>query len=78
MAATIYFCFAYSNWTEWVLGREGTEIAVRLSVFNLFCLGAQIVWTGKFYVVVRRELQRSRRIVAILILSGLHHQYMRL
>ena len=78
MGATIYFCFAYSNWIERVLGRGGTEIAVRLSAFILFCLGVQIVWTGKFYVVERREVQRSRRIVAILILWGLHHQYMRL
>jgi len=46
MAATIYFCFAYSNWIERVLGRGGTEIAVRLSAFILFCLGVQIVWTG--------------------------------
>ena len=46
MAAMIYFCFAYSNWIERALGRGGTEIAVRLSAFILFCLGVQIVWTG--------------------------------
>jgi multiple antibiotic resistance protein len=46
MAATIYFCFAYSSWIQRVLGRGGTEIAVRLSAFILFCLGVQIVWTG--------------------------------
>jgi multiple antibiotic resistance protein len=46
MAATIYVCFAYSDWIERVLGRGGTEIAVRLSAFILFCLGVQIVWTG--------------------------------
>jgi multiple antibiotic resistance protein len=42
----IYICFAYSNWIERVLGRGGTEIAVRLSAFILFCLGVQIIWTG--------------------------------
>jgi len=46
MAAMIYVCFAYSNWIEQVLGRGGTEIAVRLSAFILFCLGVQIIWTG--------------------------------
>jgi multiple antibiotic resistance protein len=46
MAVLIYICFAYSNWIERVLGRGGTEIAVRLSAFILFCLGVQIIWTG--------------------------------
>lgn len=46
MALLIYICFAYSNWIERVLGRGGTEIAVRLSAFILFCLGVQIIWTG--------------------------------
>ena len=46
MAVMIYVCFAYSNWIQQVLGRGGTEIAVRLSAFILFCLGVQIIWTG--------------------------------
>jgi len=46
MALMVYICFAYSNWIERVLGRGGTEIAVRLSAFILFCLGVQIIWTG--------------------------------
>ena len=46
MALMIYVCFAYSNWIERVLGRGGTDIAVRLSAFILFCLGVQIIWTG--------------------------------
>jgi multiple antibiotic resistance protein len=46
IAAAIYFCFAFSDWVARVLGRGGTDIAVRLSAFILFCLGVQIVWTG--------------------------------
>ena len=46
MAATIYVCFAYSDQVERLLGRGGTDIAVRLSAFILFCLGVQIIWTG--------------------------------
>ena len=43
---TIYLCFTFSDWIAKVLGRGGTDIAVRLSAFILFCLGVQIVWTG--------------------------------
>jgi multiple antibiotic resistance protein len=46
MAVAIYGCFAYSDWVERVLGRGGTDIAVRLSAFILFCLGIQIIWAG--------------------------------
>lgn len=46
MAIAIYVCFAFSDRMEKVLGRGGTDIAVRLSAFILFCLGVQIVWTG--------------------------------
>lgn len=46
MAAGIYVCFAFSDRIEKVLGRGGTDVAVRLSAFILFCLGVQITWTG--------------------------------
>src|SRR3954469_10683571 len=46
IAVAIYFCFAFSDRVTKVLGRGGTDIAVRLSAFILFCLGVQIVWTG--------------------------------
>ena len=46
MAAAIYVCFAYSDQVERLLGRSGTNIAVRLFAFILFCLGIQIIWTG--------------------------------
>ena len=46
MAAAIYACFAFSDRVQKVLGRAGTDIAVRLSAFILFCLGVQIIWTG--------------------------------
>jgi multiple antibiotic resistance protein len=46
MACAIYVCFAFSDRVEKVLGRAGTDIAVRLSAFILFCLGVQIIWTG--------------------------------
>jgi multiple antibiotic resistance protein len=46
MAAAIYGCFAFSDRVQKILGRAGTDIAVRLSAFILFCLGVQIIWTG--------------------------------
>jgi multiple antibiotic resistance protein len=46
IAASIYVCFAYAERAERMLGHNGTEIAVRLSAFILFCIGVQIFWTG--------------------------------
>jgi multiple antibiotic resistance protein len=46
IAATIYVCFAYADNVQRLLGPGGTDIAVRLSAFILFCLGIQILWSG--------------------------------
>ncbi len=46
IAATIYVCFANADRVERLLGPGGTDIAVRLSAFILFCLGIQILWSG--------------------------------
>lgn len=46
IAATIFLCFAYADRIERLLGPGGTDIAVRLSAFILFCLGLQILWSG--------------------------------
>src|SRR5262249_18788062 len=46
IAATIYICFANAARVEKLLGRIGTDIAVRLSAFILFCIGVQILWAA--------------------------------
>ena len=46
IAAAIYICFANAGRVEKLLGRVGTDIAVRLSAFILFCIGVQILWSG--------------------------------
>lgn len=46
IAVTIFLCFAYANRLRRLLGQGGTDIAVRLSAFILFCLGVQILWSG--------------------------------
>jgi multiple antibiotic resistance protein len=46
IAASIYFAFAYADRVQRLLGAGGTDIAVRLSAFILFCLGVQILWSG--------------------------------
>jgi len=46
IAITIYFCFAYADRVQRLLGPGGTDVAVRLSAFILFCLGVQILWSG--------------------------------
>ena len=46
IALAILLCFAYADRIQRLLGQGGTDIAVRLSAFILFCLGLQILWTG--------------------------------
>jgi multiple antibiotic resistance protein len=46
IAITIFLCFAYADRIQRLLGPAGTDIAVRLSAFILFCLGVQILWSG--------------------------------
>ena len=46
LALTILLCFAYADRIQRILGQGGTDIAVRLSAFILFCLGLQILWSG--------------------------------
>ena len=41
IAGSVYFSFAYADRVQKVLGQGGTDIAVRLSAFILFCLGVQ-------------------------------------
>lgn len=58
MAGAIYVCFAYSDRVQRLLGRGGTDIAVRLSAFILFCLGVQIIWTGVSDLLAGLDLAR--------------------
>ncbi len=46
ISAAVYLCFAYADRVQRLLGPGGTDIAVRLSAFILFCLGVQILWSG--------------------------------
>ncbi len=46
IAMTIFFCFKYAERIQRLLGQGGTDIAVRLFAFILFCLGVQILWSG--------------------------------
>jgi multiple antibiotic resistance protein len=46
IAVCIFVCFAYADRVQRLLGPGGTDIAVRLSAFILFCLGVQILWSG--------------------------------
>ena len=46
IAMAIFLCFAYADRVRSLLGEAGTDIAVRLSAFILFCIGVQILWSG--------------------------------
>jgi len=58
IAASIYICFAYATRAERMLGHTGTEIAVRLSAFILFCIGVQIFWTGASELILNLPTQQ--------------------
>ncbi|MBN3751365.1 NAAT family transporter [Paraburkholderia sp. Tr-20389] len=44
--ASIYLCVRFAANLEKLLGPVGTEIAMRLFAFVLFCIGVQILWLG--------------------------------
>ncbi len=46
IAATIFFCYRFTDWLAGVLGETGTTVVIRLSAFLLLCIGVQIVWNG--------------------------------
>jgi len=46
IAGSVFVCFAYADRVQALIGPGGTDIAVRLSAFILFCLGVQILWSG--------------------------------
>jgi multiple antibiotic resistance protein len=46
ITAAVFLCFAHADRVRSLLGQGGTDVAVRLSAFILFCLGVQILWSG--------------------------------
>ncbi|MDR6950714.1 multiple antibiotic resistance protein [Ancylobacter sp. 3268] len=45
-ALTIYVCYRFGERVIAMLGKNGTNVVVRLSAFILLCIGVQILWTG--------------------------------
>ncbi|WP_241024548.1 MarC family protein [Burkholderia sp. Ac-20365] len=46
LCLSIYFCVRYAGRLEKLLGQVGTQIAMRLFAFVLFCIGVQLLWIG--------------------------------
>lgn len=46
VALTVYFAFREADTIERVLGKNGTNVLVRLFAFILFAIGVQIIWLG--------------------------------
>ncbi|HXZ09731.1 MAG TPA: MarC family protein, partial [Paraburkholderia sp.] len=46
LCLSIFFCVRYSGHLEHLLGKTGTQIAMRLFAFVLFCIGVQLLWIG--------------------------------
>ncbi|HLW70173.1 MAG TPA: MarC family protein [Candidatus Binataceae bacterium] len=52
IAATIFVCYRFAERTVGGLGKDGTNVLVRLSAFILLCIGIEIIWNG-YSVLVR-------------------------
>ena len=46
VAVTVFVCYRFAERMIAMLGRNGTNVLVRLSAFVLLCIGIQIIWTG--------------------------------
>jgi multiple antibiotic resistance protein len=45
-AATIYVCYRFAANITSMLGKDGTNVLLRLSAFILVCIGIEIAWNG--------------------------------
>lgn len=46
VCASIYLCVRFAGHLERLLGTVGTQVAMRLFAFVIFCIGVQILWLG--------------------------------
>lgn len=46
IVVSIYVCMRYAGHLERLLGSTGTQVAMRLFAFVIFCIGVQIFWLG--------------------------------
>jgi multiple antibiotic resistance protein len=46
LCTSIYICMRFVSTTERMLGAVGTQVAMRLFAFVIFCIGVQLCWSG--------------------------------
>jgi multiple antibiotic resistance protein len=46
LCASIYVCVRYAGGIKKLLGAVGTQVAMRLFAFVIFCIGVQLCWSG--------------------------------
>jgi len=46
LCISIYLCVRFAGHAERLLGPSGTQVAMRLFAFAIFCIGVQILWLG--------------------------------
>jgi multiple antibiotic resistance protein len=46
ISASIYICYRFAEGIVGSLGKDGTNVVVRLSAFILMCIGIEIIWNG--------------------------------
>ncbi|CAB3801009.1 hypothetical protein LMG28614_05294 [Paraburkholderia ultramafica] len=59
LCGSIYLCVRFAGHVERLLGPIGTQVAMRLFAFVLFCIGIQIIWLGldQLFESVRLSVQ---------------------
>ncbi|WP_250529872.1 MarC family protein [Caballeronia sp. ATUFL_F1_KS4A] len=56
LCASIYVCVRFAGHLERLLGAVGTQIAMRLFAFIIFCIGVQILWLGLSELIASVQL----------------------
>lgn len=46
LCSSVYLCMRFAVHVEHLLGKIGTQVAMRLFAFVIFCIGVQIFWLG--------------------------------
>ncbi|WP_321795399.1 MarC family protein [Caballeronia sp. J97] len=56
LCASIYLCVRFAGHLERLLGAVGTQVAMRLFAFIIFCIGVQILWLGLSELIASIQL----------------------
>jgi multiple antibiotic resistance protein len=59
LCASIYLCVRYAGGLQRLLGTVGTQVAMRLFAFVIFCIGVQLCWSGLSALILSLHLKAT-------------------